>query len=170
MNTSALQTERLALRRPSTLDLGPYTQYCQSDRTKYVGGPFSDVQAFEKLASMIGHWELRGFGRFVFTERETGRALGHIGALQLDPASPPEFTWTIWRGEDERKGFAFEAARVYKTYAEKQLGFTVMLVRILRDNLASRRLAERLGGVLDEDATPPKWLPNSLTYSLKLIG
>ncbi len=168
MQTYSFTTERLLFRQPIRSDLLPYTQYCLSDRTQYVGGPFNEVQAFEKLASMIGHWELRGFGRFVFVERKTERPLGHFGVLQLSSAEPPEITWTIWNENDEGKGFATEAGIAFKSYATRELGFSSLIALVHRDNSASRGLAERLGGELDVGAVPPSRLPNFVSYRLCL--
>lgn len=170
MQTPLLETERLLFRRPIRSDLPWYTEYCLSERTQYVGGPFNEVQAFEKLASMIGHWELRGFGRFVFLERESERPLGHFGALQLSSSEPPEITWTIWKEMDEGKGFATEAGAAFKSYAIRELGLSNLIAHIHRDNLASRYLAERLGGELDVEAAPPSWLPSSVLYRFRLLA
>ncbi|WP_189371802.1 GNAT family N-acetyltransferase [Tateyamaria omphalii] len=168
MQTSQIQTKRLNLRRPTEYDLIPYTKYCVSKRSKYVGGPFTNVQAFEKLASMIGHWELRGFGRFVMVEQSSGRALGHFGALQLDTSEPPEITWTIWHHDHERKGFATEAGQAFKDYAAQVLGFTDMIAHVRRGNFASAALAERLGGTLKIGALPPSRLEGSVVYEFNL--
>lgn len=168
MQTFQIETKQFLFRRPNATDLPHYADYCLSDRTRFVGGPFNEVQAFEKLASMIGHWELRGFGRFVFLDRATKRPLGHFGALQLSSAEPPEITWTIWRREDEGKGFATEAGIAFKSYAIQKLGLRTLVARVHRDNAASRGLAERLGGKLDVTAVPPSWLPSSVLYRFNL--
>jgi len=170
MQTSLLETERLLFRPPTRSDLPWYTRYCLSERTRYVGGPFSEVQAFEKLASMIGHWELRGFGRFVFLERKTERPLGHFGALQLSSSEPPEITWTIWNEQDEGKGFATEAGVAFKSYAKQELGLSSIIAVVHRENSASRDLAERLGGELDAGAVPPSWSPSSVLYRFQLMA
>lgn len=168
MQPAALQTERLSFRKPDASDLAPYTLYCRSDRTRFVGGPFDSVQTFEKLAAMIGHWKLRGFGRFVIVHRTTGRALGHVGAMQLNKDELPEFTWTLWVGEDEGKGYAIEACKAYRDHARNELGFSSMIARIAQDNLPSRRVAERLGGVLNLNAQPPIWMVNAVTYDFAM--
>lgn len=168
MQQVRLQTERLVFRKPDASDLTPYTSYCQSDRTRFVGGPFDGVQAFEKLAAMIGHWELRGFGRLVVVHRTTGRALGHVGAMQLSTDELPELTWTLWAGEDEGKGYATEACEAYRDHARNELGVSTVIARIMQDNLPSRRLAERLGGVLNVNAQPPKWMANAVTYDFAI--
>ena len=49
MLPSAVKSKRLLFRRPIRSDLPWFTKYCLSGRTEYVGGPFSEVQAFEKL-------------------------------------------------------------------------------------------------------------------------
>lgn len=159
-----LESDRLRLRRPQASDLDAYTRYCSGDRTVFVGGPFPAEKAFEKLAAMIGHWDLRGFGRLVLTDQDTGRALGHVGAMQLSTAEPPEFTWTLWDGTDEGKGYAFEACECYRDFAITELGFSKMIARVVSENTRSRQLAEKLGGVLNEDAPAPDWLEGCVTY------
>ena len=163
-----LETPRLTLRPPERADLPAYRAYCQSDRTRFTGGPYSAVQAFDKLAAMIGHWDIRGFGRLVLCNRSTGRPLGHVGALQMLDDSVPEMTWTIWSGADSGQGFAQEAASAYLTHAKDALPFTTLLARIMPENSASRRLAVRLGGVLDKGASSPTWMPDALTFVFRL--
>jgi RimJ/RimL family protein N-acetyltransferase len=159
-----LETARLILRRPKASDLGGYVHYCQSDRSVFVGGPFDRVRAFEKLASMIGHWDLRGFGRYVFALKANDRPIGHVGALQLDDAVSPELSWTIWDSGDEKHGYAFEAGQAYLVHAPRAYGFPSLLARVDRENLPSRKLAERLGGIPSPNARAPEWAPNSVTY------
>ena len=108
-----IETARLILRRPVAGDLPAYEAYCTSDRTRFTGGPYTRQDAFEKLAAMIGHWEIRGFGRLILCDRFTARPIGHVGALQLDLNTPVEMTWTLWADADEGLGFAYEAARAY---------------------------------------------------------
>lgn len=168
MQEVRLHTERLVLRKPDASDLVPYTLYCKSDRTRFVGGPFTDIQAFEKLAAMIGHWQLRGFGRFVVVHRATGRALGHVGAMQLSTEAMPELTWTLWAGEDEGQGYATEACEAYREHVRYELGLSALTAHIMQDNHSSRRLAERLGGVLNLEAQPPEYMAGTVTYDIAM--
>lgn len=163
-----LETDRLLLRRPEASDLAAYTRYCQSARSGFVGGPFRAAQAFDKFAAMIGHWNLRGFGRFVVTDCDTGRPLGHVGAIQQALEDPVEMTWTLWGGSDEGKGLAAEACRAYLAHASATLSVRTLVARVHCDNHPSRRLAERLGGYVDgADAGPDHW-PNTVAYRLDL--
>lgn len=168
MKIDAIYTERLTLRFPEAGDLAAYTQYLASERSRHVGGPFDSVQAFNKFASMIGHWTLRGFGRFIFADTATNRPIGHVGGLQLNVHELPEITWTIWDGADEGAGYAFEAATAYKIYAARELGIGFMIARIMPDNMPSRHLAERLGGVFNAQTPAPSWYPGALTYDFEM--
>lgn len=163
-----IETDRLIMRRPLAGDLSAYEAYCASDRTRYTGGPYSRKDAFEKLAAMIGHWEIRGFGRLILTERRTARPIGHVGALHLDKDAPVEMSWTLWNAADEGLGLAHEAARAYLAAAAAEGLFRTLLARIDVANHRSRSLAVRLGAVLDPDATPPEWSPDALSYRFDL--
>lgn len=165
---TALCTQRLVLRRPNAADLPAYTAYCTSDHSAMTGGPFAPAAAFDKLAAMIGHWELRGFGRLVFCERETMRPLGHVGALQISTDSPPEMSWTLWAAADEGHGYAHEAARAYLDGARAAYGFDSLLVRIKPENLRSLALAQRLGAQPARGIPAPPWFADAVSFCLLL--
>ncbi len=160
---NTLTTDRLILRKPIAADLPAYVAYCASDRAQYVGGPFPAPKAVEKFASMMGHWELRGFGRYVITD--SGQPIGHVGPLALDDNHPPEMTWTLWTGDATGKGLASEAARAVQDHLMNTCRWPAMIIRIMPDNTASRRIAERVGAQLSDDPAP-EWYPGALTYYL----
>lgn len=164
MPAETIETERLILVRPENQHLATYVAYCASDRAQFVGGPFDAAKAFEKLCSMAGHWTLRGFGRYVITLRATGEAIGHVGALQIDDATVPEMTWTLWTDAAEGQGYAFEAARAYLAQAAAATGANALIIRINRNNLRSQNLAVRLGASRDMEAPSPHWMPDAVTY------
>jgi len=163
-----IQSERLIFRLPQRNDLPAYTRYCESTRAKFVGGPYSNIAAFEKMSAMIGHWHLRGFGRFVFVEKATNKTIGHVGASQSDQTELPDFTWTIWDSDNEKKGFALEAAQAYKSYANGKLDFRSLIARIVPENTDSIRLAKKLGGVLNTDIPAPSKFPTAVSYEIDL--
>ncbi len=157
-----LLTPRLVLRRPRAGDLDAYRAYCAGPRSGFVGGPFSAVQAFDKLAAMAGHWVLRGYGRYVL--ERNGAAIGHAGPMRLDDAQPPEMTWTLWTAEAEGQGLATEAARAVLAHVLVDCRWPSLIARIDPSNTASVRLAERLGATRS-DAPPPDWAPNVQTWT-----
>lgn len=160
---TSLATDRLVLRQPDLRDLAPYTAYCASERAKFVGGPFDSVKAFDKLCAMIGHWTLRGYGRYTITRGDT--SIGHVGPLGIDDSQVPEFTWTLWDGAHEGHGYATEAARAVQAHLFDDLGWPAMIIRIMPDNHGSRRIADRLGARLTDEAAPD-WYEGALTYRL----
>lgn len=161
-----LTTARLVLRRVQPDDLPVYTAYCASERSVYVRGPFSAFQAFENLATMAGHWDLRGFGRYVMVS--DGQPIGHVGPLQIDGDALPEMTWTLWDGTAEGQGYAFEAARAVLDHLQNDCGWPKLIARVLPENAGSMRLAERLGGV-QGDLPAPHWYPGSVTFEFDRV-
>lgn len=163
-----VQTPRLILRKPLGSDLAAYRAYCMSSRTRFTGGPYTAAQATEKLAVMIGHWDIRGYGRLFFCDRTTGRAIGHTGALHLVDDEAPQMTWTIWSDADEGKGLAHEAASAYLGHVRLTKQFPTLLAHVEPENHRSRQLALRLGAIYDPSAPVPGWMPNGLTFRFDL--
>ncbi|MGA0541109.1 GNAT family N-acetyltransferase [Neotabrizicola sp. VNH66] len=154
MKSVSLTTDRLVLRPPMAEDCGAYLAYATSDRTRFVGGPRDRFAAIEKFAGMIGHWALRGYGRLILTNRATGAALGHVGPLNFADEEVPELTWTLWTATAEGQGIASEAALAACRWIARDLGFARAVTSIHRDNIASQRIATRLGGRATGDAAP----------------
>ncbi len=163
-----IETPRLILVAPQAHHLEAYVAYCASARARFVGGPFDAAKAFDKLCSMAGHWTLRGFGRYVITLKESGQAIGHVGALQIDDAELPEMTWTLWPDDAEGRGYAFEAATAYLAQAKRAVGVDEMLIRIAAGNARSSKLAERLGASVDTTIKAAAWMGDGLTYRITL--
>ncbi|MEL7098046.1 MAG: GNAT family N-acetyltransferase [Pseudomonadota bacterium] len=162
MIAETLSTARLTLRKPLAGDVPAYTAYCMSDRAGFVGGPFTEAQAFEKYCAMAGHWALRGYGRYVMVHN--GAPIGHVGPLGID-AGQPEMTWTLWDGAAEGKGLATEAATAVWDHLRAQ-DWPEMIIRILPDNAASIAIARRIGATQTDEAAPA-WYEGALTFRLR---
>jgi RimJ/RimL family protein N-acetyltransferase len=67
-----LETDRLRLRQWKEEDFAAYAEYYAHEETaKLVGGRCHREAAWRRLASLIGHWTLRGYGYWaVLTHRE----------------------------------------------------------------------------------------------------
>lgn len=146
-----LTTDRLILRRPDPSDFETFAAYAAGPRTQYIGGPKSRRLAFDKLANFAGHWLLRGYGRYILTDRETGRPLGHAGAFRHDDTLPPEMAWSLWDGADEGKGLAREAAAETLRHYRDDLGWTDLVAYVHDENAGSIAIAKALGGVLSPE-------------------
>ena len=155
--TERLETERLILRRPDARDWGCIGGFFMSDRSRFIGGPQSEKDAWRSYATELGHWEIRGYGMWLVTLRgaeDEGLAL--IGPWYPIEWPETEIGWLLLKDEAEGRGIATEAARAAIDHAWRVLGWTSMVSYIDPENTPSIRVAERLGAVHDPDAAVPK--------------
>lgn len=148
-----LETERLLLRMLRNEDFDDYAAMCADPQTMtFIGErkPMTRNQAWRHMASIVGHWQLRGYGFFAVEEKTTGRFVGRVGFW--DPEDWPSFEvgWTIVR-EHCSKGYATEAARACLGYAFTTLGRDQITSLIDPNNIASIRVAEHLGETYARD-------------------
>ncbi len=161
MNTIAiptLRTERLVLRAPKMADFETYAAFGQSPRTAGVGGPFERSAAFGKLCAIAGHWQLRGFGRWLVADAKTDAALGIAGLFFPEDWPEPEIAWTVFDGAEGR-GIAYEAACAARAYAYDTLGWSTVVSLTMPDNVRSIALAKRMGARHDGDYHHPVYGP-----------
>lgn len=146
-----LETKRLILRAPQAEDYPDFKATFTSYRARFMGGPLNAYESWMLYAAEIGHWEIRGFGMWMIHERETDRTLGMAGGWQ--PAKWPEreIAWVIWP-EEAGHGYALEATDRVRRYFYTERGWDGAVSYIDPKNLASIRLAERLGAVKDKSA------------------
>jgi RimJ/RimL family protein N-acetyltransferase len=147
-----LETERLILRMLRASDFDAYAEMCADPETmRYIGDgqPLSRPMAWRNLATMIGHWSLRGYGNWAAQERTTGAFVGRIGFWNPDGWPGFEIGWTLHRRVWGR-GYATEGARAALRFAFLELGQPQVISLIHPDNAASIRVAERLGERLIE--------------------
>ncbi len=139
-----LQTERLRLRAPRAEDYEAYAAFRASPRAATVGGPNTRDQAFQQFCALIGHWQVRGWGRWVIADRATDLALGTTGLYDPDGWPEPELAWSLFE-HAEGKGIAFEAARAARRHAYEALGFATLISCVTPQNTRSAALARRMG-------------------------
>ena len=151
-----IETEHLILRAPRASDLDAYTDFIVSDRSKGVGGPFPPSSAFQKLAALIGHWPLRGYGRWMVTDKSNDQPLGIVGPMHPPEWPEPEIAWTVF-AQAEGRGIAFEAAQAARAYVYDTLGWETVISCTTPDNTRSIALAKRLGAVRDGTFVHPEY-------------
>ena len=146
MNDVTLETERLILRMWRDDDIREYAELCaDAEVMRYIGGKTLDrTEAWRHMASMIGHWYLRGYGVWAVEEKAGGRLVGRIGCINPEGWPGFEVGWTLKR-EFWGKGYATEAARRSLEYAFYELDQPHVISLIHPENRASIRVAERLG-------------------------
>lgn len=139
-----LTTERLNLRAPKMSDFDTYAAFRESDRALGLGGPYTRTQSFDQLCEVLGHWALRGFGRWMVADKKTDQPLGVVGVFHPEDWPEPEIAWTVF-AQAEGRGIAAEAAIAARAYAYGTLGWTTVMSLITPDNARSIKLAERIG-------------------------
>jgi RimJ/RimL family protein N-acetyltransferase len=146
-----LETERLRLRMFRESDLDVYARMCADPEImRYLGEgkPLTRAEAWRSMAGILGHWQLRGYGLWAVEERATGTLIGRIG--HIDPEGWPGFElgWMLDRAA-WGKGYATEGARRALEYAFDEIGREHVISLIRPANVASIRVAERLGEALE---------------------
>ncbi len=148
LHIPTVETERLRLRAPRFDDFEAYAAFRGSERARILGGPFDRTDAFEQLAALIGHWALRGYGRWMVADRATDAPLGVIGLFFPEDWPEPEIGWSLFETA-EGKGVAYEAALATRAYAYDTLGWRSVASLIAPDNTRSAALARRMGAQID---------------------
>jgi RimJ/RimL family protein N-acetyltransferase len=147
-----LSTERLILRAPESRDFAPFAAFYAGPRAQFVGGPLTRELAWRMLAMEIGHWQLKGFGRWIVERRDTGESAGLVGPFAPEGWPEPELGWDLFDGH-EGQGFATEAARAAREHAYRGLGWTTAISLVKPANTASLAVCRRLGARQDGEIT-----------------
>ena len=142
-----LETERLLLRQFRGSDHPAYAEMCADPEVmRYLGTGVTQNagEAWRAIASMLGHWQLLGYGMFAIEVKATGELAGRTGFL--DPPGWPGFElgWVLGR-DHWGKGYAIEGARACLEYAFGKLARERVISLIRPANERSIRVAERLG-------------------------
>lgn len=153
--TPVLETDRLTLRAFGAQDIAAATAYLQTERTRYMGGPYSKAAAWDQCAGLIGHWVIHGFGLFAICPKGTDTAIGDCGLLFLGGYPEIELGWGIWDPALEGRGYVREAAEAVRAHAYGPMGLTTLVSYIDPGNARSIALARRLGCTRDASAVIP---------------
>jgi len=145
--TARLETERLVLRMFRPGDFEPYALMCADpDVTRYLGDgrPLTRQETWRQMAMILGHWRLRRYGLWAVEERATGAFMGRIGLFNPEGWPALEIGWVLGQPYWGR-GYATEGARRVLEHAFTDLGIAHLISLIHPDNVASIRVAERIG-------------------------
>lgn len=153
-----LETQRLLLRLPQAKDADEFEQIWGDEETaQFVGGAKTRSEVEAMIERMTRHWERYGVGLLTVERKDDGRALGRVGLLVWDPARwvsgfheqlaqpyETEIGWTIGR-EHWNRGYATEAAIACRDWALDELRLMRLISLIASENVASIRVAEKIG-------------------------
>jgi [ribosomal protein S5]-alanine N-acetyltransferase len=143
-----LETARLTLRAPAFQDRRAYQEfYADGDASAFYGGPLPAHEAWNYLARDLGHWHLRGYGKWVVTAKDDGGVVGGCGLHWPDGWPRPELSWWIAPAY-RRKGFAKEASGAAIRFGYGTLGWDLVQTHMRDDNIAAQNLVLALGGTI----------------------
>jgi RimJ/RimL family protein N-acetyltransferase len=145
LDTLQLETPRLILRVPSLADLDEWAaMMADEESARYIGGVIGREVVWRGLMTMIGAWHATGVSMFSVIEKASGRWVGRLGPWMPDGWPGTEVGWAIAR-DCWGRGYATEGAAVAVDYAFDRLGWTEVIHSIDPENVASQKVAEKLG-------------------------
>lgn len=145
-----IETERLRLRAFEERDLDAYAALRADEKVmKFLGGVQDDTLTWRGMATILGHWTLRGFGFFCVEEKASGQCIGHCGPWRPHNWPDNEIGYTLAR-DAQGKGYATEAARASLSFAYEKLGWATAISVIDPENAASQNVAKRLGATVEK--------------------
>jgi RimJ/RimL family protein N-acetyltransferase len=160
-----LETERLVLRKPEAADFDAYLEMrSDPEVVRYLGGEVAGrKETAAGIERMLRHWERHGIGLFTVVRKEDERIVGRTGFLLWDPEAwvnalreelegplETEVGWTFARAFWNR-GYATEAAIACRDLALGELGKDRLISLIAEGNIASMRVAEKIGERLERE-------------------
>jgi ribosomal-protein-alanine N-acetyltransferase len=150
-----LETKRLRLRHMIPEDLEAlFTLYRDPEMRRYFPeGTLSYADTEEELTWYLhGHPKHPKLGLWATIHKETGQFLGRCGLLPwtIDGVFEIEIAYMI----DQRfwgQGLGTEAARGIRDYAFDKLGLPRLVCLIDEENIASIKVAEKIGMAFEEE-------------------
>lgn len=160
-----IETERLTLRAPIAEDVSVFTAfYADAAGSGSYGGPRRADQAFAVLCVDIGHWHVKGFGKWMLVRRTDGAVMGGCGLVHPDGWPCHELTWWLLP-EHRGNGYAQEASKAVIAFGYDTLGWNPVETHIRDENRPAKRLIDALGGVKSRRETLPDDVTRNI-YSL----
>lgn len=147
-----LETGRLLLRMFRDADWrGLHEHFSDPECTRYTfRRALTEAATWRAMASMAGHWLLRGYGPYAVIEKSTGTVLGTVGPWYPVEWPEPEIKWALARRHWGR-GYASEAVRAVQRMARESLPQLRLISLIDSRNEASIRLALAVGARLERE-------------------
>lgn len=147
-----LRTERLLLRGWRESDIAPYTAMgLDKDVMAYFPSTLTPEETRAHIADLQERFRKWGFGYWA-VETPDAPFAGFVGLSRpkIDAHFTPcvEIGWRLARGA-QGKGYAVEAAREALRFGFEDMALTEIVAMISKENVASCRVAERIGMTRD---------------------
>lgn len=143
-----IETRRLRLTALSERHFDAYAaMLADPDSTRWVGSgePLDRMNAWRSLAMLLGHWQLRGYGMWAVERREDDAFVGRVGLMFPDGWPDIELGWML-DPLHRHHGYATEAGSAVLEQAWQVLHLKRVISLVRDGNVASDKVAQRLGG------------------------
>lgn len=139
-----IETARLILRPTRAEDFEGFAALMGDEASKFIGGPQARSAAWRGFLQVAGAWTIQGYSMFSLIEKATGRWIGRAGPWVPEGWPGTEVGWALMK-DAYGQGYATEAATAAIDWAFEALGWSEVIHCIDPDNLASQKVARRLG-------------------------
>jgi ribosomal-protein-alanine N-acetyltransferase len=148
-----LETERLSFRRLTLDDLDNlFALYHSPDVRKYYSEGIPNYEETRRELEWIVNecYPKYGFGMWATILKETGKFIGRCGLCPMDIEGKEEIEVAYMLDSQYwGQGLATEAAQAILHYGFEQVGLKRLICVINPDNIASARVAEKIGMTLE---------------------
>jgi len=113
----------------------------------------------------------RGIDLQMVAKDHTGEFLGCVALHKIDTKAPEFGLW--FKQASHGNGYGKEAIAALKTWAENNLEYDYLVYPVDKRNIASRRVAESIGGVATveyDTKTPRGYILNTIDYRIYPSG
>jgi len=153
-NHLQLETQRLVLRTMLETDFEALHLIFTDPRVMaaFQHDPLTHEEMQRWLQRNLDHQKQYGYGLFSVILKETGELIGDCGLEEMESEGGAELGYDF-RSDFWNQGYATEAALAVRDYAYEVLHLPRLISLIRVGNLASRRVAEKVGMSLAEEFT-----------------
>jgi ribosomal-protein-alanine N-acetyltransferase len=152
-----LETPRLLLRTLQASDVAVLVAiWADPDVTRYMGGPRDGERVRQTLEDELGSHSEDRLGFCTVVEKASGRVIGDCGLTkkEVDGRDEVELVY-VFAADAWGKGYATEAASAMRDYAIGELRLPRLIALIDPENVASARVAEKVGMQLEKEVVRP---------------
>jgi RimJ/RimL family protein N-acetyltransferase len=149
---SPIESRRLLLRAPEPVDVDPLLSVLgDAEAMRYIGDgrTRSRAEVAAGLDAKRRYLDEHGYTMFTVVEKLSGDVVGDCGLGTWEETGEIEIGWRFaprfWG-----QGYGSEAAAAVVAFAQA-IGLTQLICMVQRENVASWRIAERLGFCLDRE-------------------
>lgn len=161
-----IETPRLVLRHLAKDDVDDLAEiYADPVVIKFFGGIYTYERTKQWVEEIINCYQQRGWSLWATIHKADNKFIGRCGLIpQLVDGQPEVEIGYLLAREYWGRGLATEAATASRNYGFEQLGFNRLISLIDPGNIASQKVALKVGLTYEKDTT--MWEKTMRVYSI----